>query len=177
METDNINVSSANTAPNYRELISDIKQQLSQRKGLIVKRTTTFGLLPGIIIFAPLLILGLGLKSQIIPLNFLIKNNIVAENIWTWVILIIYAIIAALYLLTISHIIFIEKIVWVDSFFDKRNLSPQSSLKIAKKLFFPSYRIYLRIFARYYLFPFIFFYLGWIFSLFSFVSNKHCNEH
>jgi hypothetical protein len=55
--------------------------------------------------------------------------------------------------LILNHLFSIEKNIWVDSFFDNKNLEPQASLRIAKKLFWPGFKLRLQIFIRYYLIP------------------------
>lgn len=58
-----------------------------------------------------------------------------------------------------SLIFYIEKLIWSQSFFDKKNLSPNDSWNIAKKLFLPYFSLCTAIFLRYALLPFILFYL------------------
>jgi hypothetical protein len=58
-----------------------------------------------------------------------------------------------------SLIFYIEKIIWSQSFFDKKNLLPNDSWNIAKKLFLPYLSLCAAIFLRYALLPLILFYL------------------
>jgi hypothetical protein len=43
----------------------------------------------------------------------------------------------------------IEKLIWIDSYFDRRNLTPEQSWKIARKLFVPNLKLFAAIFLRY----------------------------
>ena len=63
------------------------------------------------------------------------------------------------YIGSLSIIFYIEKIIWSQSFFDKKHLLPNDSWNIAKKLFLPYISLCVVVFLRYAFLPFILFYL------------------
>jgi hypothetical protein len=50
-----------------------------------------------------------------------------------------------------SSILKIEKMIWIDSFFDRKNLTTKESFTISKKLFWPFLKLNIVLFFRYYL--------------------------
>jgi len=55
------------------------------------------------------------------------------------------------WMLVVGHIFKVERIIWIDSFFDKVPLEASQSWKLAKRLFWPSVGLDVVIFIRYYL--------------------------
>jgi len=123
--------------PTYKDLFQNINSQLSQRAGLLAKRVLLVGW--------PALIF--------IVLDSIFKfNNQTSFSILFFIL--IYAVI-------LGHIFSTEKIIWIDSYFDGKNLQPKESFLIAKKLFWPTTSLRFLLFFRYFLFPFILYVSLW----------------
>lgn len=128
--------------PTYRQMLEEATRQLSARKYLLFRRVAY--LLWPIWIS---IILGYAIKfrmdAQGVP--FVFDSPFVFIGIVIWFFFVLF------YTFIIGAIIDIEKRVWVDSFFDRKNLSPEASWRIAKKLLVPTIKFSLIILARFYL--------------------------
>lgn len=130
--------------PDYREIINEIKIGLSERAQLITKRTF-FAFWLGLLVFMPLFLLWVIVKFELVSLSKII------EDIRFFYVLAVFFFFAGVYSFFTSHLLSVEKILWIDSYFDRKKLSPDESLKIAKKMFIPTLKFRLLLFFRYYL--------------------------
>ncbi len=137
--------------PTYKETVSQISGQLSLRKKILASRII-FLIWPPLVAAISLVLTGEAYKAGLIDKNWEYMNLLLG-------ILAGWLIFSLLYYYILSFVFFIEKTVWVDSFFDKKNLDPKDSWRIAKRLFWPSIRLRLEIFMRYVLPVVILFYL------------------
>lgn len=126
--------------PTYKEMLQEIGRQLGLRKKIILWRV--------LIIIWPLLVMTVviyllykfSLLSPESPSKY--QTTIIFVT-WLWFTLIYYFIMTVFFT--------IEKRIWIDSFFDQRNLDPKKSWHIAWKLFIPIVRLGWEIFWRFYL--------------------------
>jgi len=132
--------------PKYGELLAEMGRQIGARKWLFMRRTFLLAW-PGLIAVAAWFILQSlveGGKGEITP----------AIDAWgsllLWIFLIAGIFLGAPYYVILSAIFSIEKTIWVDSFFDGRNLDPKASWRIARRLFFPRVFLSLQLFLRFY---------------------------
>ena len=65
----------------------------------------------------------------------------------------VYVVLAMLYTAIVSFVFTIEKQIWLDSFFDKKNLTSKQSWKIAGRLFWPALWFRIRLWFRYFTIP------------------------
>ena len=124
--------------PNYKQIFQEIGKQLSNRKKDLVKRIFII-LWPGLI-----LILFLFFFKNLAQL---FGAAIVFYFFIFWLTLVL------IYMIIIRIILHTEKIIWIDSYFDGKNIDSKVSWRIAKKLFFPSLAMWMQIFFRFLLFP------------------------
>jgi len=126
----------------YKDILSSIGTQLKQRQGLIAIRVA-FVSLPLILTAVPLIYFG-ELTKDIDISN---EQKGVLFVILLWLVLFI----GLPWAVIMGQIFKIERIIWIDSFFDNVPLSNKESWKLAKKLFWPSILTDLIVFLRYYL--------------------------
>lgn len=131
--------------PTYTDILTSIGNQLKLRKKYLFLRTF-------MIVWPFLLLAGSMLVARRFYTEDTLRDMFVTFPyvfyIWG------YVIAAAVYSAVVSFIFNIEKRIWIDSFFDKRDLTPAQSWNIAKRLFWPAVGFRIRLFIRYYLFPF-----------------------
>jgi hypothetical protein len=126
---------------NYKDLMVEAGKQLGLRKKDIFKRV--------ILTTWPMIIFGLA----VVLTSFYYQSH---QDIWNDYALLVYvgifcwAVFAILYGAVIRTIFSMEKRIWIDSFFDGKNLSSSQSWHIATKLFFPSIIFRIKLFIRYY---------------------------
>mgnify|MGYP000036948235 CR=1 FL=1 len=138
--------------PGYKETAREIGKQLSLRKKLLVRRI--------FLLIWPIMVLAVAsvIVSESYKAGWLQKDGpytaglLVVGGAWFCFSFCYYAV--------LSLIFNIEKLIWVDSFFDKRNLEPKDSWRIARKLFWPYFRLGIETFVRYVLPAFILFFLS-----------------
>lgn len=127
----------------YRKIFEEIGQQLKLRKSSLFKRT--------LIIVCPYLLLIV--VSYIFNLIYIFDSLSSEQRANYYGYIIVYLIMSAIWSQTIRFIFKIEKQIWVDSFFDKKNLEPSESWKIAKKLFWPALFFRMKLWLQYYFVP------------------------
>jgi hypothetical protein len=71
-----------------------------------------------------------------------------------------------------NAVLSIERIIWVDSYFDGKNLSPAESLRVARRLFPSAVRLWVWSFFRYWLAPLAFLALAPIGLLFAWYAGS-----
>lgn len=138
--------------PTYKQMLQEIGKQLNLRKSLLLKRTL-FISWPGLVLVA--LIWGWTKLDDAGMLDRVPETAIVPIMIAGGAFLLF----AIVYMVIAGFMFEIEKQIWIDSYFDKKELAPKQSWKIAKKLFWPAFRLRVRIAWNYYLLP------GLIFAL------------
>lgn len=150
----------ATLPPSYTTIIQHIGEQLNKRGYSIFKRTLLIGW--------PFILLAI----VTYPVTEMGLDSFSAEHHQMLLIAtIVYCIPAFLYVMVMSFIFKIEKQIWVDSFFDNRNLELHQSWAIAKKIFWPALKLRLFLFFRYYLPPLLIFILI-IPTWFAFLQNE-----
>lgn len=130
----------------YKELLREAGRQLSSRKKILFRRVF-FLAWPGMVMVVLLFIWRELIQGKILfeGSPWLIPS-LIFLGVWLVFTLFYYAI--------FSSIFAIEKRIWLDSYFDQRNLNPKDSWRIAKKLLWPAIRIVGQIIIRFYLLPF-----------------------
>ncbi len=126
----------------YTEILAEISNQISSRKKILIQRTllTTWPfILCFIVAFGYAQITGKGLDTLIASsvTNMVITGAVFFLVFW--------------YTIIMSSILKIEKMIWIDSFFDKKNLTTKESFTISKRLFWPFFKLSTVIFLRFYL--------------------------
>lgn len=126
--------------PAYNEILAQIGAQLKERKTLLLKRTLLL-----VWPYLPLILLGSVFGED--QLTQIFKSSTVIGA------LIVYVICAVLYSVIMGFTFEIEKRIWVDSFFDKKDLDSKQSWNLAKTMFWKGVLFKIHIFFRYYLVP------------------------
>lgn len=132
--------------PTYKEIIKEIGAQIKARKKLLLLRTLVIswpGLLAIVIGYAGSSFYG---EDKIQEIAFSFPNILYV---------LAYIILAITYMAIVGFIFEIEKRIWIDSFFDKREISGKQSWDLAKKLLWPSVVFRFNIFFKYYFLPLI----------------------
>lgn len=125
--------------PTYKQMLEEMGKQLNNRKGDLMKRV--------LLITWPVLLLivvgyffskvgGFDTFPQLNTMGFVVG-------------IALYIFAAAVYTFIMRFIFSIEKRIWVDSFFDQKNLSLQESWKISLRLFWPAFTLRLKLWTRY----------------------------
>jgi hypothetical protein len=125
----------------YREIFTEISRQISNRKKIIIQRALliTWPLILCVItMFVYNQITGVGID---ILISSSVSNMIITGMIFFLILI---------YTIIMSSILRIEKMIWVDSFFDKKNLTTKGSFTVSRKLFWPFLKLGVVIFFRYY---------------------------
>ncbi len=140
--------SSTIVVPSFRDTFREIFEQVKERKVLLAKRIV---LLAGPTTVAYFLLLAV-FSYVLVTANLTGRGEIISTENFTLIYVMCAAIVSTVvYYITVSSIFFLEKIIWVDSRYDKRTLDPEESWRTAKKLFWPSQKIRIRLFATYHL--------------------------
>ena len=127
--------------PTYKEIIKEIGAQIKARKKLLLLRTLT-------IMWPVLLALLAGYgATQIYGKEYLQQIVFSFPNI---IYIALYVVLAIIYMSVVGFIFEIEKRIWIDSFFDKREISGTQSWALAKKLLWPAIVFRFNIFFKYY---------------------------
>lgn len=134
--------------PTWAEIFQNIGIQLHKRSGMLTKKVLkasffSLGAIFVISLFSRLFNLG------ILDKFFFSKSDFIGIPIFLYGSLsLIVVIIITIILITLVKI---EQVVWLDSYFDGKNLTPEESWKIAKKLYWGWSYFQFKIFYRYYL--------------------------
>ncbi|PIQ91522.1 MAG: hypothetical protein COV70_03285, partial [Parcubacteria group bacterium CG11_big_fil_rev_8_21_14_0_20_39_22] len=131
--------------PSYKEIFEEIGRQLKLRKSALFKRI--------FLITWPYILLII--VSYVLNLIYDFKSFSQDQTFTYLKILIPYLLVAAFYSSIVRFIFKIEKQIWIDSFFDKKNLEPSESWRIAKKLFWPAFAFRIKLWLRYYFIPIV----------------------
>lgn len=134
--------------PTYKEIITQIGAQIKARKKLLLLRTLS-------IMWPVLLAIAAGyIATNIYGEEYLKQIIFSFPNILYFF---GYVILSAIYMSIIGFIFEIEKRIWIDSFFDKREMLPEASWSLAKKLLWPAVVFRFNIFFKYYFAPIMIF--------------------
>ena len=151
--------------PSYNDVIDEIVIQIKSRSKDILKRA--------FVVVWPYLILFL------IVLAYIFSG--VRESVNNYPsLLIIFLLCFALWFLfsivysTVIRVLFeLEKVIWIDSYFDKKNLNSKKSLLIARRLFWSAAGKKIQLFFQYYFLPIVLYVLLMGFSLFVMSSERN----
>ncbi len=130
-------------SPTYKELLEQVGAQLKARKNALLKRTLLITW-P----FIGLAVIGY-ICNKLVDFKALSDDQVIVW-IWAGAVLLISSLV---YTIIVSFIFEIEKRIWIDSYFDQKNLSLSESWRIAKKLFWPAALFRFKAIFYYYVFP------------------------
>ena len=133
------------TSPSWSEIFREIGIQMNRRSGLLTKHVLWISA-PALIFFLIIRLIG-SIPSTSSWLRGLDVSAQV-EIVYLWTASIIVLAISTIITMALSTI---EQTIWLDSYFDGKNLTPQESWKIAKKLYFPLGYLQRKLFYRYYI--------------------------
>lgn len=142
MET---NIKTATVPPTYKQLLEEMGKQLSQRKSALLKRV--------LLITWPFILLIVAIYALEEIYDF--KNFSDEQAFWAMSSFVVYLFLALVYSAIVKFIFEIEKRIWIDSYFDHKNLSLSQSWRIAKKLFWKAFVFRFKVYLQYYLIPII----------------------
>lgn len=124
----------------YKDILDNIGLHLKERQGLIAKRAS-FVSLPLILTVVPMIFFGELTKSMGMSAG--------ATGFIFFILLFLVLFVGLPWAIIMGQIFKIERIIWIDSFFDKVQLTSKESWKLAKKLFWPSVLVNILVFIRY----------------------------
>lgn len=130
-------------SPTYKQMLEEVGKQLSSRKSSLLKRTLLI-VWPYIILFVAGYVF-----NELYDFNSLSMDKKLQWGGVGFALLLC----SIVYSTIVSFIFQIEKQIWIDSYFDQRNLTLDQSWNIAKKLFWPAFKFRIHIAWRYYLVP------------------------
>ena len=125
--------------PSYSDLFHQIKKQIGERKNLLMRRVFFVAWPVFLYIFVFSVIKNFGISGDI------------ADTIYT--VMLVLLPFALIYFFVMTHIFSTEKVIWVDACGDGRQLEAAESLRIARKLFWVTLRLKIRLFFQYYFPP------------------------
>ena len=140
----------ASLSPEYKQILTEIGVQLAYRKGILFERTL-------LKVWPVVVLLLLGYADEYFK-DFINQNSL---HTHFTILFVFCAIFVVFYTTIFGSIIEIEKRIWVDSYFDGKKLNGGQSWKIARRLFWPAFWMYFRIFVRYYL-PLVLILIGFL---------------
>ncbi|MEI6553216.1 MAG: hypothetical protein WCO09_01485 [bacterium] len=132
--------------PTYTNILKEVGAQINKRKKSLFIRTF-------MISWPALLAIVLGYVAV-----KLFGKDMVQQLALTYpyfVYIIIYIVLAWIYISIVSFIFEIEKRIWIDSFFDGKEMPPAKSWKLSKKLLWPAVVFRFRLFVKYTLLPLV----------------------
>jgi hypothetical protein len=160
----------AKISPTYTEIIKKMAQFLKDKKWSLFKRTLLI-VWPFFIFFFYFPVFELLHKGEEVtsesPSFFMFIGGILLLGGF-----------ATLYAYLMRQVFFIEKVIWIDSFFDQKEISDAESFRIARKLFIPVIKMKVLLFLNYYLIGFIFYFgvLAGIISAIPYVGEGLLGE-
>lgn len=132
--------------PTYTQMLQEMGKQLNARKSLLFKRVLRI-IWPGLL-FIVFLYIGDEMHAR-----GMFEGLSAAAEIGIMIAGGAYLLFAIIYMWATGFLFEIEKRIWIDSHFDRKDLTPKQSWGIAKKLFWPGFLLRLRIAWQYYLLP------------------------
>lgn len=152
----------------YKDILIEVGRNLAKRKGNLAARTALI-MWPMILLVGVATILSPQDPTQTSSSSFF--DNLSPDQ--TFLVVVGFLVLLALVYVytTIMRLIFhIEKNIWVDSYFDKRNLTTRQSWRIAYKLIWPAAELWLNIAMRYYVLPIILWAIAFYADIFYIIS-------
>ncbi len=139
------NTESVFSLPKYRDIMHQVRSELDRRKGLLFGRV--------LLLAAPYLLLPTLFYIIVSTVYKLHDSALSPSQESLLAIAFIGMALVLLWNFIIGRIFKIERILWVDSYFDEIPLSSSESWKLAASLFWPSLLLDFSIFFRYYAIP------------------------
>jgi len=133
------------TSPSWNEIFREIGIQMNKRSGLLTQRVLWISA-PALVFF-----FLIRLISNIPSTSSWLRGLDVSDQIEIVYLMTASVIILAITTMVTMAISKVEQTIWLDSYFDSKNLTPQESWKIAKKLYFPWGYLQRKLFYRYYI--------------------------
>ena len=123
----------------YKAIIGEIGNHLLERKKTLAKRVLFISWpwiigIPGLIILTTLMMINTD------------NTSVIYLTLGLSVIMLVFAL---PWVLITTFLFAIEKRIWIDSYFDGKDLSPKESWKLSKKLFKPTIKLFLFIVKKY----------------------------
>ncbi len=132
------------TSPSWTEIFKEIGIQLKTRSGLLTRRVLWISSPALLFLLILRIIAGLpNFRSWLQGFDMSLQIDMV----YTGTLVLVVLVISTIIMTAISKI---EQTVWLDSYFDGKNLTPQESWKIAKRLYIPWCKLQSKLFFRYY---------------------------
>ncbi len=141
MQTENQN----STNPSWDEIFQEIGKQLRTRSGLLAKRVFKISF-PTLVALFLILFFGKLTQFNVNPSEAFIQFQI-SSILWGSIILVAILTFTIIYVAILK----IEQAIWLDSYFDKVNLTPEESQRISKRLYGGWRSLQYRIFCKYYI--------------------------
>lgn len=139
---------SLDTTLTYKKTVQEVLDQFKNKESSLGKKITLL-IVPPTVVFVFASTLGIYILSTADRSgNGDILSTTSLQIIWAMLGLFAVAI---LYYIVMSSLFFIEKLIWVDSQYDKKTLSEGAGWHIAKKLFWPSQLVRIQLFFLYYI--------------------------
>lgn len=132
-----------NILPTYKEIFAEIGKQLNLRKSTLIKRI--------FLITWPVLLFMI--VSYFLELAYDFQSFTKEQWFLYMKFAIPYVLLTALYTVIVRFIFKIEKQIWLDSFFDKRDLTLSQSWRISMKLFWPVVLFRSKLWLHFYIIP------------------------
>ena len=132
-------------SPTYKELLEQVGAQIKSRKNALLKRTLLITW-P----FIAMAVIGYLLNKFIDFRGLPYTSQLLL--LWVGALIILSGVV---YSIIVTFIFDIEKRIWIDSYFDQKNLSLPQSWKIAKKLFWPAAVFRVKVIFYYYILPIV----------------------
>lgn len=126
--------------PTWNIIFQEIGKQLHARSGLLAKRVLLISIPALIIIFLIQLFARTSTQSSFGNISI----QLFISGVLTVVVVLFITVI-------LNSILKIEQVIWLDSYFDGKNLTPKESWRIARKLYWAWSYLQFKLFYRYYL--------------------------
>jgi len=126
----------------YKEIILEAARQLNKRKEIIIRRVV-YVMWP-----MPVFVVIFGTVITIVKNNQL--SNL--QVFFGITIAIIFALYVVIHIFIARTIFSFEKKIWINSYFDNKNLTSDESWTVAKKMFWPALKFRTILFLKYYSF-------------------------
>lgn len=152
----------------WQDILIAAREQIYLRKGLIAKRVFLVHLPVAIVVawWALLMYRSIGsIMENDAPLYFLYQATL-AQPFF-----LMCATAAIVYWWIMNTVFQLEKIIWIDSFYGNRPLTPEQSWGIAKKMFWGVFLFNFYIFVRYLFLPIIIFFGSLAYLVYTAMRN------
>jgi predicted membrane protein len=151
--------------PSYNQVVDEIVAQIKSRSKDILKRA--------LVVVWPYLILFVLVFAYVFSgLRESVENypTLLATFLAFFVLWLLFSIIYS----SVIRILFeLEKVIWIDSYFDKKNLKSKNSILVAKKLFWLAAGKKVQLFFQFYFIPITLYVLLMIWGLYMMSSEQN----